>query len=191
MKPQVADSKINSSGTSVSSTTSTLGEANECLFEFLHAEIMNYVIEKNASESDVKDTEENLSELEWMGFGVGYRIIERLTREWVRFKDELDMIKFICTDYWSSLYHKQIDNLKTNHHGTYVLQDNEFRLLKHLANHNSNNNNKQYLRECPRLIAFTCGLLRGSLANLGISSIVKAEITLIPTCKFHVEVQRV
>lgn len=54
MKPQVADSKTNSSGSSVSSTTSTLGEANECLFEFLHAEIMNYVIEKNASESNVK-----------------------------------------------------------------------------------------------------------------------------------------
>ncbi|XP_008548364.1 trafficking protein particle complex subunit 6b [Microplitis demolitor] len=189
MKPQVTDSKTNIAGSSVIPLTTVSNEANECLFEYLHAEIMNYVVGKNSNDSNLKEGEENLSELEWMGFGVGYRIIERLTREWVRFKDELDMIKFICTDYWSSLYQKQIDNLKTNHHGTYVLQDNEFRLLKHLANNTSNN--KQYLRECPRLISFTCGLLRGSLANLGISSIVKAEITLIPTCKFHVEVQRV
>lgn len=121
-----------------------------------------------------------------MGFGVGYRVIERLTREWARFKDELDMIKFICTDYWSSLYQKQIDNLKTNHHGTYVLQDNAFRLLTKVGA----NESKQYLKECPRLLAFTCGLLRGSLANLGIVSIVKAEVSALPSCKFHVEVQR-
>ena len=118
-----------------------------------------------------------------MGFGVGYRIIERLTREWQRFKDELDTIKFICTDFWGSLYQKQIDNLRTNHNGVYVLQDNDFRLLKKVGN------GKQYLKESPRLLAFTCGLLRGSLANLGIPSIVKAEVTALPSCKFNVQVQ--
>lgn len=122
-----------------------------------------------------------------MGFSVGYRIIERLTREWNRFKDELDMIKFICTDFWSSLYHKQIDNLRTNHHGVYVLQDNSFRLLNKVGT----NSNKQYLQETPRLLTFTCGLLRGSLANLGIISTVNAEISTLPSCKFHVQVQRI
>ena len=122
-----------------------------------------------------------------MGFSVGYRVIERLTREWSRFKDELDMIKFICTDFWSSLYQKQIDNLKTNHHGTYVLQDNEFRLLAKLGTKGSD----QYLTKTPRLLAFTCGLLRGSLANLGIVSEVTAEISALPSCKFHVKVQRI
>lgn len=125
--------------------------------------------------------------MEWMGFSVGYRVIERLTREWSRFKDELDMIKFICTDFWSGLYQKQIDNLKTNHHGVYVLQDNEFRLLSKLGT----NGSKQYLKESPRLLAFTCGLLRGSLANLGIVSEVTAEIVALPSCKFHVKVHRV
>lgn len=134
-----------------------------------------------------QDGEEELSRLEWMGFSVGYRIIERLTREWSRFKDELDMIKFICTDFWSSLYHKQIDNLRTNHHGVYVLQDNAFRLLDKVGTSNS----KQYLKESPRLLAFTCGLLRGSLANLGIISTVTAETTTLPSCKFHVQVQKI
>lgn len=122
-----------------------------------------------------------------MGFGVGYRIMERLTREWARFKDELDTIKFICTDLWSSLHRKQIDNLRTNHQGVYVLHDNEFRLLTNIGATDST----QYLREVPRLLAFTCGLLRGSLANLGIVSTVTAEISTLPSCKFHVQVQRI
>lgn len=122
-----------------------------------------------------------------MGFSVGYRIIERLTREWPRFKDELDIIKFICTDFWTSLYHKQIDNLRTNHHGVYVLHDHEFRLLAKIGK----NGSKQYLKESPRLLAYTCGLLRGSLANLGIACIVVAEVSALPSCKFNVQVQRV
>lgn len=121
-----------------------------------------------------------------MGFGVGYRIMERLTKEWARFKDELDTIKFICTDLWTSLHRKQIDNLRTNHQGVYVLHDNAFRLLTNIGAVDST----QYLREAPRLLAFTCGLLRGSLANLGIVSTVTAEISSLPSCKFHVQVQR-
>ncbi|CAK9813174.1 Trafficking protein particle complex subunit 6b [Anthophora plagiata] len=105
MRQQLIDTKISSH---------TSGEADECLFEYLHAEIVNYALSKSRKN---KEGEEELSVLEWMGFSVGYRIIERLTREWNRFKDELDMIKFICTDFWASLYHKQIDNLRTNHHG--------------------------------------------------------------------------
>ncbi|XP_043788172.1 trafficking protein particle complex subunit 6b [Apis laboriosa] len=175
MRQQITDTKINSH---------ISGEADECLFEYLHAEMVNYALNKSCKN---KEGEEELSRLEWMGFSVGYRIIERLTREWNRFKDELDMIKFICTDFWSSLYHKQIDNLRTNHHGVYVLQDNSFRLLNKVGT----NSNKQYLQESPRLLAFTCGLLRGSLANLGIISTVNAEISTLPSCKFHVQVQRI
>ncbi|XP_076663495.1 trafficking protein particle complex subunit Trs33 [Andrena cerasifolii] len=175
MRQQIIDTKSNSHA---------FGEADECLFEYLHTEMVNYTLSKTFEK---KEKEEELCRLEWMGFSVGYRIIERLTREWNRFKDELDMIKFICTDFWSSLYHKQIDNLRTNHHGVYVLQDNSFRLLDKVGT----NNNKQYLQESPRLLAFTCGLLRGSLANLGIISTVNAEISTLPSCKFHVQVQRI
>ncbi|XP_012280369.1 trafficking protein particle complex subunit 6B isoform X2 [Orussus abietinus] len=175
MKQQGLESKL---------SACSLEEADKCLFEYLHAEIVNYVL---ATTSDNKDGEEELSRLEWMGFSVGYRIIERLTKEWARFKEELDMIKFICTDFWTCLYHKQIDNLRTNHHGVYVLHDNEFRLLANIGA----NGSQQYLRESPRLLAFTCGLLRGSLANLGIVSTVKAEVSALPSCKFNVQVQRI
>lgn len=77
-----------------------------------------------------------------------------------RFSDHLEAIKFICKDFWSELFKKQIDNLKTNHRvsfwtelyrscicfpwltlkhnlhllqGTFVLQDNKFRWLAHMS----------------------------------------------------------
>ena len=45
----------------------------------------------------------------------GYRLIEKLTKESPKFKDELDLMKFICKDFWMSVFRKQIDNLRTNH----------------------------------------------------------------------------
>lgn len=150
--------------------------------------------------------EKDLSTLEFMGYTTGYRIIERLTREWPRFKDELDTMKFICTDFWSSIYRKQIDNLRTNHQGVYVLQDNAFRFLTRLSA------GSQYLEHAPKVrvclpmhrtsrltrfvclslqfVAYTCGLVRGSLANLGITSTVTAEVQTMPSCKFHIQVNR-
>ena len=32
-------------------------------------------------------------------------------------KDELDLLKFICKDFWGAIFRKQIDNLRTNHQG--------------------------------------------------------------------------
>lgn len=39
-------------------------------------------------------------------------------------------------------------------------------------------------------VAYTCGLIRGGLANLSINSIVTAEVQSMPSCKFHIQVQR-
>ncbi|KAH8921456.1 hypothetical protein BT69DRAFT_331994 [Atractiella rhizophila] len=40
--------------------------------------------------------------------------------------EPLEIIKFVCKDLWITLYGKQIDNLRTNHRGVWVLQDNRF-----------------------------------------------------------------
>ena len=58
-------------------------------------------------------------------------------------------------------FRKQIDNLRTNHQGVYVLQDNSFKFLS------KSSQDRQYLEASPKFVAFTCGLVRGSLANLG------------------------
>ena len=49
------------------------------------------------------------------------------SRDRARMLDTLDVIKFCCKDLWTIVFRKQIDNLKTNHRGVYVLTDNTFR----------------------------------------------------------------
>ncbi|XP_017729868.1 PREDICTED: trafficking protein particle complex subunit 6A isoform X2 [Rhinopithecus bieti] len=79
---------------------------------------------------------------------------------------------------------KQMDSLRTNHQGTYVLQDNSFPLLLPMAS------GLQYLEEAPKFLAFTCGLLRGALCTLGIESVVTASVAALPICKFQVVIPK-
>jgi len=157
------------------------GNPEELLIELLHGEM---ICSGLLGGKDQEDPNELLSKLEFIGFNTGYRIIERLLKESPRFKDELDTVKFICKDFWVALYRKQIDNLRTNHQGTYVLQDNSFKFLSKISG------SKQYLEYGPRFLAYTCGIIRGALANLGISSVVIAETSTMPTCRFHITIQR-
>ncbi|KAL1488002.1 hypothetical protein ABEB36_015380 [Hypothenemus hampei] len=161
-----------------------MDDGTDILFDLLHFEIVNWTDRAHSEEKDKDKKDEDLSNLEYIGFSTGYRLIERLTKEMPRFKDELDTMKFICTDFWSAVYKKQIDNLKTNHNGVYVLQDNNFRFLSKMSN------GKQYLEAAPKYVAFTCGIIRGSLSNLNIHCVVKAEVQSLPSCKFHIQIQR-
>ena len=43
---------------------------------------------------------------------------------------------------------------------------------------------------CPQFLAFTCGLLRGTLSTLGIKSLVTASVAALPACKFQVVIQK-
>ena len=45
----------------------------------------------------------------------------------------LDNIKFICKDLWPLLFRKQIDNLKTNHRGVFVLTDQRFQPISRVS----------------------------------------------------------
>jgi hypothetical protein len=70
------------------------------------------------SEDDAEEgapAERDYSKLEQIGFQVGVRIVERLTLEKPRFSDNLEAVKFICKDFWTAVFKKQVDNLKTNH----------------------------------------------------------------------------
>ncbi|EDW59073.1 trafficking protein particle complex subunit 6b [Drosophila novamexicana] len=151
--------------------------SEEIVFDCLHAEIVNYCLNNSKDQHD-------LATLEYIGFTTGYRLIERLTRDVTRFKDELETMKFICTDFWTLIYKKQVDNLRTNNHGMYVVQDKAFRFLTRISP------GAKQLEQAPKFVAFTCGLVRGALSNLGINSTVTAEVQTIPACRFHIEVNR-
>uniref|UniRef100_A0A673L1E5 Trafficking protein particle complex subunit 6B n=1 Tax=Sinocyclocheilus rhinocerous TaxID=307959 RepID=A0A673L1E5_9TELE len=153
--------------------------ADDALFEFLHMEIVALVYKEQATREDIdKERVTCVSTLDAMGFRVGQGMIERFTKDCPTFKDDLDLMKFLCKDFWSTIFKKQIDNLRTNHQGTYVLQDNKFALLTQFSS------GKQYLEEAPKYLAFSCGLIRGALSNLGLESVVTAEVSLMPSCKF-------
>ncbi|XP_003277621.1 trafficking protein particle complex subunit 6A isoform X1 [Nomascus leucogenys] len=153
--------------------------ADTVLFEFLHTEM---VAELWAHDPDTGPGGQkmSLSVLEGMGFRVGQALGERLPRETLAFREELDVLKFLCKDLWVAVFQKQMDSLRTNHQGTYVLQDNSFPLLLPMAS------GLQYLEEAPKFLAFTCGLLHGALCTLGIESVVTASVVALPVCKFQV-----
>nr|XP_058900947.1 trafficking protein particle complex subunit 6A isoform X6 [Kogia breviceps] len=151
--------------------------ADAALFEFLHTEM---VAELWAQDPDPGPggQKTSLSVLEGMGFRVGQALGERLPRETLAFREELDVLKFLCKDVWAAVFHKQMDSLRTNHQGTYVLQDNSFPLLIRMAS------GLQYLEEAPKFLAFTCGLLRGTLSTLGLKSLVTASVAALPASCF-------
>ncbi|XP_065426799.1 trafficking protein particle complex subunit 6A isoform X1 [Chrysemys picta bellii] len=110
--------------------------ADSPLFQALHMEMAHALC---------AEQEKGLGALEGVGFRVGQGLSERLTKETPSFKDELDVLKFLCKDLWMTVFKKQVDNLRTNHQGTYMLQDNQFLLLSQLSN------GKQYLEEAPKI----------------------------------------
>lgn len=169
---------------------------NDAIFEFLHMEIVAQVLRHEKSLSGEKEDSAKspsvgeaassacVAKLEYLGYQVGQRLIERFTKDTPRFKDELEVMKFLCKDFWCGVFKKQIDNLRTNHMGVYVLQDARFKLLTQISQ------GKQHLAFAPNYTAFACGLLRGALSNLGIHSVVTAEITAMPTVKFQIQIQQ-
>ncbi|XP_061467672.1 trafficking protein particle complex subunit 6B isoform X3 [Rhineura floridana] len=116
--------------------------ADEALFLLLHNEMVSGLY--RAAEQGDGENGRCITKLENMGFRVGQGLIERFTKDTARFKDELDIMKFICKDFWTTVFKKQIDNLRTNHQGIYVLQDNKFRLLTQMSA------GKQYLEHAPK-----------------------------------------
>ncbi|XP_074292747.1 uncharacterized protein LOC141619626 [Silene latifolia] len=145
--------------------------------------------------------------IEAIGYQVGHQLSERYTMERPRFTDHLDAIKFLCKDFWSEVFKKQIDNLKTNHRGTFVLQDNRFRWLSNISLEPSHDvsgltqdgdgdltENKapqaaQVAQAASMHLYFPCGIIRGALTNLGIPCAVSADISNLPACSFVVRIK--
>ncbi|KAF3076534.1 Trafficking protein particle complex subunit 6B [Trichoderma lentiforme] len=133
------------------------------------------------------DDEEHLDavhlRLESQGYRVGQGLVERFSRDRPRFNDTLDVIKFLCKDLWSLVFGKNIDNLKTNHRGVYVLTDNAFRPFSRMS---TETGSQAVLRAQP-FLWFPCGIIRGALAALGINATVQAEVNELPAAIFQIK----
>lgn len=127
--------------------------------------------------------------LEEIGFIVGQKLMERYCKdtECVRFEEqvssatyckELEIVKFICKDFWQLLFKKPVNGLRTNTGPNpkykYVLQDHNFAWLKRLSTDSAEHSKK--LAE--RYLCYPRGIIRGALHNLGLETKVSSSISL-------------
>ncbi|CAI5734888.1 unnamed protein product [Hyaloperonospora brassicae] len=142
-----------------------------------------------AEEEAAAHREAVILRLEAMGYDVGCRFAERIARERPRMLEPLDVIKFVCKDFWIAMFAKQIDKLQTNHRGIFVVQDFRFRWLESISAAT-----EQETREMALLfLVFPCGLIRGALANLGLTAIVNADVPdvrALPGCLFNIKIKQ-
>lgn len=110
--------------------------------------------------------------------------VYRLSRDRAGFATTLDILKFICKEVWTAIWDKQVDNLRTNHRGVYVLQDNVFKPLLRVSLPPTPSAAKDLATITKTQLAFPVGIIRGALARLGVHSTVVAETAQIPQCKF-------
>lgn len=105
---------------------------NDSVFKLLFIQLTESSILHSVpddSESSQPDQEMAFYRIERIGFQVGLRLIDRLTLGHRLFVDQLDVFKFLCKEYWSVIFKKQIDNLKTNHK---VIDLNRFVFLRYI-----------------------------------------------------------
>ncbi|KAB8237855.1 BET3 family protein [Aspergillus alliaceus] len=160
-----------------------------CL-DFLLVELVPMAerLAKELSTEDTNPDDEEVREatffrLESLGYRVGQGLAERFSRDRPRFTDNLDVIKFLCKDLWTILFKKQVDNLKTNHRGVYVLTDNSFRPFARM----SMSVRSEAVSMAQAYLWFPCGVIRGALSNLGINTTVQAETGELPGATFQIK----
>ncbi|EPS99645.1 hypothetical protein FOMPIDRAFT_128341 [Fomitopsis schrenkii] len=127
------------------------------------------------------------SRLEAIGMHVGANVAERLCHDRGIFSDTLDAVKFVCKDLWVACWDKQVDNLRTNHRGVYVLQDNAFRPITRIS---SWRGRAEATRKARLYVAMPAGILRGALVRLGYQAAVVPEILNLPQCSFQLRLPK-
>ncbi|KAK3110845.1 hypothetical protein LTR53_014443 [Teratosphaeriaceae sp. CCFEE 6253] len=127
--------------------------------------------------------------LDGLGYRVGQGLVERFSVNKPRPTTPLDAIKFVCKDLWILVFRKQIDNLKTNHRGIFVLTDNRFQQLSRMSvdRRTGMKGAEEALARAQTYLYYPCGIIRGALAGLGVEATVEASSTEIPTATFQIK----
>ncbi|CUS22843.1 LAQU0S07e01376g1_1 [Lachancea quebecensis] len=108
--------------------------------------------------------------LENIGFQLGQKLSQLLifsNNPNLSFKDMdlLSVMKFVCRDVWKQVFGKQIDNLKTNHRGTFYLLDYNYKPIESFTLEEDLSDQEQKMME--PFLHVPCGMIRGVLASLG------------------------
>ncbi|KAG7343772.1 transport protein particle TRAPP component [Nitzschia inconspicua] len=188
----------------MSSDTPYLTHVSDAAFELLMAEVLNYVERstppKGGTDAEITYAKEMAAaKTERMGYSVGFRLCERLSQNrtfsasgkdpsMVAAAAQLEAVKFLCKEIWMEVFRKQIDKLQTNHRGVFVLKDLELRWLSRLPP-----NDEKARVMAIQILAFPCGIIRGTLANLGIPAVVSCDFLAdghnMAGCSFNVKIK--
>ncbi|TKY89678.1 hypothetical protein EX895_001463 [Sporisorium graminicola] len=153
-----------------------------------HSQVVRSVSGSEPTPDTLSEVETLLTaRLEGIGYHVGYHMTENLARDRAKFTDTLDVLKFICKEVWTTVWGKQVDNLRTNHRGVYVLHDNQFQPLRHVS---TAQGAQVTAKEARVFLSYPVGIVKGALAQLDVPSAVVAETNQAPQCTFHVKTQR-
>jgi hypothetical protein len=136
-----------------------------------------------SDEGDEDSLAVNNNKLDAIGFATGHRLIGRLTFNRKLMKTELDVVKYLCKDFWLAVFSRKIDKLQTNNKGVYVLHDNNFLFLRKLSTSIGSETDQAL-----KYLSLPCGILRGALSNLGIESEISANVRKIPHCEFVIKI---
>lgn len=132
---------------------------------------------KNAQEKK----REGYNPSESIGRRIGERLAARQARGHAYSSDPLDVVKFLCKIIWPAAFGKTVDNLKTNHRGVFVLQDQKMPWIQRAS---SSTYNSEVKDEIDAILAVASGIARGALEHMGLKCSVQAEVTEIPACTF-------
>ncbi|KAL3228537.1 Trafficking protein particle complex subunit 33 [Nakaseomyces bracarensis] len=125
---------------------------------------------KQISELEDEYMSNHVSErLQNIGFQIGSKICELLVftnNPNLSFKDMdlLSVMKFVCRDVWKLVYNKPIDNLKTNHRGTFYLLDYDYLPIQPFA---LDSDQDKELKSVEPFLEIPVGLIKGVLSSLG------------------------
>ena len=87
----------------------------ESSFSFLHMELVQLALgDLQGKEPTTSQLQHAARKIEAIGFQVGVRLVERYTKDRPRFADTLEIIKFLCKEFWMEVFRKQVDKLQTN-----------------------------------------------------------------------------
>ncbi|CUA71396.1 Trafficking protein particle complex subunit 6B [Mus musculus] [Rhizoctonia solani] len=125
--------------------------------------------------------------LESIGMHVGANLVERISRDRPRFTDTLDIVKFICKDLWTTVWEKQVENLRTNHRGVYVLTDSPFKPLARISAYGTA---PEIIQKAKVYAYVPAGIIRGALARLGLQGTVTPDISDLPRCTFQIKLAK-
>lgn len=161
-------------------------EVARSLVDITLLELINANIATGGTRDDIQEMA--FYRLEKIGFTIGEKLISSLlATSPAPPTDHLQIMKYICCDFWQHCFNKQIDTLKTNHRGVFVLVDNDVAALRPFVM--GAGGGEEAARWTVLYLAVPCGLVRGALSGgFQVKATVKAQLTCYPICSFDVQI---